>query len=148
MLDFEDIKWAREVLKDLDFFSECSSEDILTLVENFEKSHYKTGSTILFLGEISNRFYVVRRGSVGIWKSVDGERKMVAELGEKRYFGEISLMTPSSATATVRAQTEAEVLSIEFENFEFAFRNNPDQLQSIKDKIEERKKALSTAAKS
>ena len=148
MLDFEDIKWAREVLKELDFFSECSGEDILTLVENFEKNQYKAGSTILFLGEISNRFYVVRRGSVGIWKSMNGERKMVAELGEKRYFGEISLMTPSSATATVRAQTDAEVLSIAFENFEFAFRNNPDQLQAIQDKIEERKKALSEAAKS
>ncbi|OGR87322.1 MAG: hypothetical protein A3A86_04185 [Elusimicrobia bacterium RIFCSPLOWO2_01_FULL_60_11] len=68
-------------------------------------------------------------------------------MGEKRYFGEISLMTPSSATATVRAQTDAEVLSIAFENFEFAFRNNPDQIQAIKDKIEERKKALSSAAK-
>ena len=147
MLDFEDIKWAREVLKELEFFSGCSGEDILTLVENFEKHHYKAGSTILFMGEISNRFYVIRKGSVGIWKSVEGERKMVAELGEKRYFGEISLMTPSSATATVRAQTDAEVLSIAFENFEFAFRNNPDQIQAIKDKIEERKKALSSAAK-
>jgi len=142
MLDFEDILWTKEVLKEIDLFLECSSESIATLVENFEKINYKAGAVILFQGEISNRFYVIRRGAIGIWKNVNGEKKKVAELCEKFYFGEISLMTSSCATATVRAQTDAEVLSIDFENFEFTFRNNPDQIKAIQKKIEERKKNL------
>jgi len=142
MLDFEDILWTNEVLKEIDLFSGCSNDTFSALVENFEKIHYKAGATILFLGEISNRFYVIRKGVIGIWKNVNGERKKVVDLGEKNYFGEISLMTSSCATATVKAQTDAEVLSISFESFEFAFRNNPDQIKIIKKNIEERKKTF------
>lgn len=142
MLDFDNYEWAKNLLKSMDFFSHCSSEDVLTLVENLEKHNYKAGSTILFQGEISNRFYIIHKGSVGIWKTIDGERKMVAELGPDKYFGEISLMTPTSATATVKAQTDAEIMSLAYENMEFVFRNNPEVLQTIQQKIEERKKAI------
>src|SRR3989344_2229978 len=81
MLDIEDYQWAKKALRSLDFFSHCSDEDILSLVENLEKLSYKTDSTILFKGEISNHFYLVHSGTVGIWKVVDGEKKLVAELG-------------------------------------------------------------------
>ncbi|OGR84759.1 MAG: hypothetical protein A2901_05650 [Elusimicrobia bacterium RIFCSPLOWO2_01_FULL_54_10] len=148
MLDMEDAKWAKAALKEMEFFSNCSDEDLLTLIDNFEKAHYKSEATILFHGEISNRFYVVCKGSVGIWKNVAGSKQKVAELGERKYFGEISLMTPSSATATVKAQTDVDVLSISYENFEFAFRNNPEQLKAIQKKIEEKKQSLSGPAKS
>ena len=146
MLDIEDYQWARKSLKGLDFFSHCSDEDILALTENLEMLHYKAGSTVLFHGEISNRFYIVYKGSVGIWKSVDGEKKMVAELGPEKYFGEISLMTPTSATATVKAQTDLEVFSLSYESLEFAFRKNPEELQTIQKKIEQRKQIQSAPA--
>ena len=131
MLDFENYQWAKAVLKGLDFFSHCSDEDILTLVENLEKHSYKAGATILFQGEISNRFYVIHSGNVGIWKSISGEKKMVAELGPDKYFGEISLMTPTSATATVKAQTDVEIFTLAYENNDFVFRNNPEALQKV-----------------
>lgn len=146
MLNVEDYQWAKEVLKKLDFFSHCTDGDILSLVENLEKNQYKPGATILFQGEISNRLYLVRTGSVGIWKTISGEKKMVAELGSDKYFGEISLMTPTSATATVKAQSEATVYSLAYENLEFIFRKNPGALQTIQQKIEERKKSQAQSA--
>lgn len=145
MLDFENYQWAKNVLKQLDFFSHCSDEDILTLVENLEKVSYKAGATILFQGEISNRFHLIHKGSVGIWKNIAGEKKMVAELGPDKYFGEISLMTPTSATATVKAQSEAEIFTLSYENIEFIFRKNPEALQMIQKKIEERRKVQPAA---
>ncbi len=145
MLDIEDYQWAKGALKALDFFSHCSDEDILSLTENLEKHHYKAGATILFQGEISNRFYVIRTGTVGIWKNVAGEKKMVAELGAEKYFGEISLMTPTSATASVKAQTEVDIFSLSFENLEFAFRKTPEELQTIQKKIEARRQNQSAA---
>ena len=145
MLDLEDYQWAKGILKELDFFNHCSDEDILNLTENLEKYHYKAGATVLFQGEISNRFYVIRDGTVGIWKSVGGEKKMVAELGPGKYFGEISLMTPTSATATVKAQTEVDIVCLTFENLEFAFRKTPEELQTIQKKIEARRQSQSAA---
>lgn len=146
MLDIEDYQWAKKTLKNLDFFSHCSDEDILTLVESLEHQHFKAGSTVLFQGEISNRFHIIRNGSVGIWKSVSGEKKMVAELGAEKYFGEISLMTPSSATATVKAQADSDIFSLTYENLEFIFRKNPAALQTIQKKIEERKQTQSSSS--
>lgn len=147
MLELEDEVWAGKTLKSLDFFIGCSDKDITSLVENMDKSHYKGEATILFSGEFSNRFFLIKKGSVGIWKSVDGEKKMVADLGEGKYFGEISLMTPSGATATVKALSDCEVLTLTFENFEIAFKDNPDRLKAIQRKIEERKQTLSPPAK-
>lgn len=141
MLDIEGNKWAAGALKNLEFFSDASEEDILTLVERFERGHFKSESTILFSGEISNRFYLVRSGSVAVWKTADGERKKVAQLGEGKYFGEISLLTPSSATATVKAESDVELLILSSEDFEFSFRNRPEKLQLIKKKIEEKRSA-------
>ncbi len=146
MLDFEDYQWAKNTLKSLDFFSHCSDEDIMALVESLEKKHFKGGSTVLFQGEISNRLYLVRTGSVGIWKTISGEKKMVAELGQDRYFGEISLLTPTSATATVKAQADCEILSLAYGNLEFVFRKSPEVLKTIEQKIMERKQAQSAAA--
>lgn len=145
MLDFEDYQWAKETLKKLEFFSMCNDEEILGLVENLEKGHFKAVSTVLFQGEISNRLFLIRQGKVGIWKNVAGEKKMVAELGVDKYFGEISLLTPTSATATVKAMEETIVYSLAYENLEFVFRKNPENLRAIQQKIEERRQSQSAA---
>ena len=145
MLDIEDYQWAKKALRSLDFFSHCSDEDILSLVENLEKLTYKAGSTILFKGEISNRFYIVHTGKVGIWKTAGGEKKQVAELGPDKYFGEISLMTPTTATATVKAEAESQIFALSYENLEFSFRKNPEALATIQKKIEERRQSQSSA---
>ncbi len=147
MLGFDDEIWAKNSLRGMEFFSHCAEDDILTLLENLEKTSYKAGAVILFQGEISNRFFIVRRGSVGIWKSAGGEKKMVAELEEGKYFGEISLMTPSGANATVKAQTDCEVLFLTSESFESAFVNDSEGLKTIQKKIEDRKLALSQPVK-
>ncbi len=146
MLDFEDYQWAKDSLKTLEFFSMCNDEEILGMVENLEKSHFKAGSTVLFQGEISNRLFLIKQGKVGIWKNVAGEKKMVAELGADKYFGEISLLTPTSATATVKAVEETFVFSLAYENLEFVFRKNPENLRAIQQKIEERRQANAQAA--
>ncbi|OGR83004.1 MAG: hypothetical protein A2636_02825 [Elusimicrobia bacterium RIFCSPHIGHO2_01_FULL_64_10] len=145
MLDIDDYQWAKDILKNLDFFSHCSEEDILALVESMEKNHYKAGSTILFQGEISNRLHLVRSGSVGIWKSASGQKTLVAELGPGKYFGEISLMTPISATASVKAKDETEILSLSYESLEFAFRKHPEEMKIIQKKIEERMQSRQAA---
>ena len=139
MLDLEDNLWAKETLKKLDFFSHCAGDDIALLAESLEKHRYRKETVILFQGEISNRFFLIKKGTVSVWKTAGDNKKMVAELGPGSYFGEISLMTPSGATATVKAQTDAEILSLAFEDFEVAFHQDPDQLESIRKKIEERK---------
>ena len=74
MLDIEDHKWAKEALKNMEFFEHCSEKEILALTENLEKSRQKAESQILFMGEISNRLYIVQSGKVGVWKPLGGRK--------------------------------------------------------------------------
>lgn len=140
LLDISEYQWGMNTLKTLDFFSHCTDDDLMNLVESLEKHSYKSGATILFQGEISNRLYIIKQGSVGIWKSIAGEKKMVAELGENRYFGEISLLTPTSATATVKAHADVDIFSLAYENLEYVFRKNVEQIKIIEQKILDKKK--------
>jgi CRP/FNR family transcriptional regulator len=146
MLDLKNIQWANEVLRGLDFFAHCSDEDIVTLVEHLENNVYKQGGTILFQGEISNRFFIVHQGTVGVYKSVQGQKNRVALLEAGKYFGEISLMTPTSATATVKAETAVEIFSLAYEHMEFVFRKDPEALKRIQQKIEERRIEMSSVS--
>ena len=105
MLDVEDYQWIKGTLKKLDFFGHCSDENVMEIAESMEHSHYKAGQKILMQGEFSDRLYLIKSGTVDILKKVGEDHKKVAELGTEKYFGEISLLTPSSATATVKAKT-------------------------------------------
>ncbi len=142
MLNPEDYSWVKKTFKGLDFFDHCSDDDILSLAESMEEMNCEPGQLILRQGEFSDRLYLIRSGTVDILKRAGSDSKKVAELGEGEYFGEISLMTPSSAIATVKAQTGCVILTMTGEVVESVLSHKPNDLQEVRKKIEERKKAF------
>ncbi|MEW6040760.1 MAG: cyclic nucleotide-binding domain-containing protein, partial [Elusimicrobiota bacterium] len=103
------------------------------------------GQTILFQGELANTLHLIYEGTVSILVSSKGERKKVAELTSGNYFGEISLIEPTSAKATVRAETACSIYAISSDNFYKIVNKHPESLDLIKQKIAERKQALEEA---
>lgn len=139
-LDIIDIKWAKEFFKKIDFLAQLSEQEITALIYKTKKISVKKGKTILFQGEFSNRLFIIEKGKVGIFISKEGKKEKVTELSENHYFGEISLVHPVPASATVMAEEDSEILTIEKENLDEVFQNNPAALETIHKKIEERKK--------
>lgn len=137
-LDITDVKWASEFFKKIDFLSQLSDAEITSLIYKTRKMQCKTGKTILFKGEFANRLFIIEKGKVGIFISKEGKKEKVAELPANNYFGEISLVHPVPASATVVAEADSDILVIDKDDLDELLKNNPSALETIHRKIEER----------
>ena len=57
-----------------------------------EPVEFRAGQSIFRQGERGERFYIVQEGAVTVSKTSNGERTMLAKLGEGAYFGERALI--------------------------------------------------------
>ena len=57
-----------------------------------EPVEFRAGQTIFRQGERGDRFYIIQEGAVVVSKTADGERSVLARLGEGAYFGERALI--------------------------------------------------------
>ena len=137
-LDVLDVKWAKEFFKKIDFLSQLTEQELTALIYKTRKINFQTGKIILFQGEFSNRLFIVEKGKVGIYISKEAKKEKVAELTENHYFGEISLVQPVPASATVIAEVDSDILVIDKENLDELFRTNPAVLDIIHKKIQQR----------
>lgn len=134
----QDVQWAHETIGKTGLFSTCSDAEVQQLLSGLEKEQYRANQTVLFQGEISSRLCLVKSGLVSIWVRAGKDKNKVAELGPNSYFGEISLLTPRAATATVKAEAETEVIFLPGEVVQALVKKNPVLSDAINKKIEER----------
>jgi CRP-like cAMP-binding protein len=66
------------------------------------------------------------------------EKNKVAELSPNSIFGEISLLTPRAATATVKSEAETDIIFLPGEVVQALVKKNPVLADMINKKIEER----------
>lgn len=67
---------------------------------------YPKGSTIIREGDTDKTLYLLRGGSVGIYKQVGEEPEMIAQIDAVNFVGEMSCITDEPRTATVMAITD------------------------------------------
>jgi CRP-like cAMP-binding protein len=137
-LSEQDKQWARETIKKTELFITCSDDEVRQLLAGLEKQHYHANQTILFQGEISSRLCLVESGCVSIWVRKGKDKNKVAELSANSYFGEISLLTPRAATATVKAEADTEIVFLPGEVVQTIIKNNAILSDILHKKIEER----------
>lgn len=137
-LNEQDLQFAKETINKMGLFSSCSEDEIGQLMAGLEKQSYKQGSTILFQGEISSRLCLVESGTVSVLVRKGKDKVKVAELCANSYFGEISLLTPRAATATIKAEQDSVVLFLPGEVVQRIVADNPPLKLEINKKIEDR----------
>src|SRR5439155_17181530 len=82
---------------------------------------YDPGQVIVREGDPVNehsKFYLIRRGTVEVLRTIDGAQQKVAEMGPGRYFGEVALLMDQPRNATVRALTRVEVYTVDRATFD------------------------------
>ncbi len=134
----QDLRWAKEAIGKTGLFTSCSADELMQLLEGLEKQHYRAAATVLFQGEISSKLCLVESGKVSVWARQGKDRVKVAELGQNSFFGEISLLTPRAATATIKAEEETDIIYLTGEVVQALALRNPSLAQAINAKIEER----------
>src|SRR5687767_12836176 len=71
--------------------------------------HVAAGTSIIVEGEVGDRYYAIARGEVEV--TIAGER--IRTMNGGHGFGEIALLADHPRTATVRATSDVEMMSIE-----------------------------------
>lgn len=98
---------------------ELSIDQLAWTTSKMTPVKYPAGSTIVSEGEPADRFYIITKGKAEVLgRQPDGREVVLNALGVGQYFGEIGLMRHTERTATVRALTPVEVITLDREGFE------------------------------
>jgi CRP-like cAMP-binding protein len=137
----QDVSWAKETIKKIGLFDSCSDQELAHLLDGLEKTHFNANATILFQGEISSKLHLVETGTVAVIVRRGQEKAKVATLGINGFFGEISLLTPRAATATIKAESDVDIVALPGEVVQALVRKNPVLAGVINTRIAERLEA-------
>ena len=136
-------------LKNVDFLSPLSDEEVATLADGVEIKKYASGEAVIKQGNEGNSFYLINSGEVEVIITDEkGENTTIGRLLPSAFFGELSLLTGSPRTATVVASTDCEFIVINADIFRSIIMNDPEIADKISDIITKRQLELEESTKS
>ncbi|HEY5089056.1 MAG TPA: mechanosensitive ion channel family protein, partial [Polyangia bacterium] len=142
----EDYAQRVDALARVDVFRALDAEKIDRLARRLRMVLFGPGEVILRQGDPGDSLYVVRGGSVAVQIGVLGASKEIATLSDGQFFGEMSLMTGESRTATVVAKTDVECYIVDKEAFQEILQEKPDLAGIISDILSRRQVVLGQEA--
>lgn len=144
----QDEDYARRVdaLSRVDVFRALDAEKVDRLARRLRMVIFGPGEVILRQGDPGDSLYVVRSGKVVVQINVHGAAHELATLAAGQFFGEMSLMTGESRTATVVAKTDVECYIVDKEAFQEILEEKPELAGIISDILSQRQVALGGAS--
>jgi len=110
-----------ELLERIDLFSPLPAPSLERLASQLEPVAVAAGATVIRQGDPGDRFYVVESGRLGV--TVDGSS--AGELTAGDSFGEIALLRNVPRTATVIAESDAQLQALGRDEFLAAVTGHP-----------------------
>src|SRR5881398_421399 len=135
----EEHQEARAILRDEALFECLSDQQIDNLVQQSRVSHFGRGERVIREGAEGESMFVLLRGSAEVSISKNGTSIPVATLKAPDCFGEMSLLTGERRTATVRAETDCQVMEIGKPVMAELLRASPDCLERLSELLAQRK---------
>jgi CRP/FNR family transcriptional regulator, cyclic AMP receptor protein len=113
-------------LKTVRVFGEIADPDLAELALRLREQTVKKGQVLFREGDAGSEMFVIRRGSMIVSKPVTGNvEQVLAHVGIGDFFGEMSLFDHSPRSATVQAETDAVLLTLDRESVEHLTRVSP-----------------------
>ena len=102
----------KALLKKAELFSNLLDDDLSYVADRVDIIGLRPGSLLFGQGEKARRFYIVRSGEIGIYRSEEGgaEREMARYVAGD-VIGDFDFAIGSSMDATARADTETQVVA-------------------------------------
>ncbi|HEU5247220.1 MAG TPA: cyclic nucleotide-binding domain-containing protein [Candidatus Udaeobacter sp.] len=135
----EEFEEARAILRSEALFECLSDEQIDSLVQQSRVSHFGRGERVIREGAEGDSMFVLLRGAAEVSISKNGSSIPVASLKAPDCFGEMSLLTGERRTATVRAETDCQVMEIGKPVMAEVLRASPDCLERLSELLAKRK---------
>ena len=112
-------------LKNVTLFLEFEADELEQLSSVVHVSHFGPGDVILDEGNANRALHVVKSGRIRVTRSVHDREVPLCDLNEGQTFGELSIIEDGVASASLRAVTECEVLSISMNDLAAFLRDRP-----------------------
>ncbi len=100
-------------LKSVPIFSALPESSLRALTERAQRRAFRKGDVVVRQGDVASEFFAISRGTAVVeLEERSGKRRTIARLQTGDCFGELALLKASPRTATVRAETALEVVSL------------------------------------
>ncbi len=93
-------------------FSDLTQEEFNEFTKRMIIHTVPTGKAIVREGDAGSSVYVLTRGAVNVYSTIQGKRVDLATLQPSDFFGEIAFLTGKPRTATVEAAEDCDVLEV------------------------------------
>lgn len=112
-------------LKSVTLFVEFDAAELEKLWKALQRTKYNSGDVILEEGQGNRALHILKSGRIRVTRSVNDRDVALCDLFEGMTFGELSIIEDGVASATLRAVSESEVLSIGMHDLAMFLRENP-----------------------
>lgn len=116
---------SEDFLKRVTLFVEFERDELEHLAGLLHVSRFGPGDVILQEGNANRALHIVRRGRIRVSRDVQDREVSLCDLGEGQTFGELSIIEDGVASASLKAVTETEVLSISMADLAEFLRQKP-----------------------
>ena len=106
-----------EQLKNVEILKTLDNYDIGQICDALNSEEVKSGTVIIKEGEQGNKFYILNKGEASAYKNIDGKEEKVFDYKPGSYFGELALLKNDLRHATVIADTDCNLLSLDRKSF-------------------------------
>lgn len=119
-------------LRKVYFFNDLKEEELRVIGERCRETSFQAGEIVFRERSVGDRFYIVLRGEVEVWKDYDlPSRDRLAAHGAGHIFGEMALVDDLPRSATVIARTDTTVLYLAREHFQEVLQQSTTVAHSI-----------------
>ncbi len=108
------------------------------ILKKFKLVKFKKGEIIIKEGDISDAMYIIKSGYVEVFIEKEGMKKVLAELSEGEFFGEIAVLTGQKRTASVLAKTDVELMKLTKKDIDEVIQYNPKLLDILRNFVQKR----------
>lgn len=106
------------LLRRIPVFASCSDAQLNLIADRTRLVEYKKGECVYREGDAADAFHIVLSGRLRVFTHQDGHEKLLTILHNGDSFGEISLLTGETHSATVQALNDTLVLRLGKEDFD------------------------------
>jgi len=113
-------------LKTVRVFGEIDDIDLGELALRLRERSLKKGQVLFHEGDAGSEMFIIRRGAMIVSKPVTGKvEQVLARMSVGDFFGEMTLFDREPRSATLQAETDATLLTLDRDSVEHLARNSP-----------------------
>ena len=112
-------------LRGVTLFAEFEPHELDEIRRTMQMSRFAPGDLVLEEGNANRALHVMVRGRIRVSRKVNDREVSLCDLIEGQTFGELSIIEDGVASASLRAVTETEVLSVSMHELAQFMRNQP-----------------------